>query len=99
MRTEREAVAIGMLCASRLAESLGRIDAEVTDRQNRLLTALDLPTEVPDVDHGELIDKMRHDKKTEHGKLRFVLPTRMGHVELVDNVDTQAVVECLVTKD
>jgi 3-dehydroquinate synthase len=94
-----EAVAIGMLCASRLAESLGRIDAEVTDRQNRLLTALDLPTEVPDVDHGELIDKMRHDKKTEHGKLRFVLPTRMGHVELVDNVDTQAVVECLVTKD
>ena len=32
-----EAVAIGMLCASRLAERLGRIDSELTDRQHRLL--------------------------------------------------------------
>jgi len=32
-----EAVAIGMLCASRLAERLGRIDAEATRRQRELL--------------------------------------------------------------
>src|SRR6185295_2675151 len=38
-----EAVAIGMVCASKLAESLGRIDAELTDRQIRLLTRLGLP--------------------------------------------------------
>jgi 3-dehydroquinate synthase len=30
---------------------------------------------------------MAHDKKVEHGRLRFVLPTRMGHVELVGEVD------------
>ena len=42
-----EAVAIGMLCASRLAESLGRIDSEVTQRQLRLLTSLGLPNSVP----------------------------------------------------
>jgi 3-dehydroquinate synthase len=29
---------------------------------------------------------MQHDKKVEHGRLRFVLPTRLGHVELVGNV-------------
>ena len=29
---------------------------------------------------------MMHDKKVEHGKLRFVLPARMGHVELVGDV-------------
>jgi 3-dehydroquinate synthase len=30
---------------------------------------------------------MMHDKKVEHGNLRFVLPSRMGHVELVGGVN------------
>jgi 3-dehydroquinate synthase len=38
---------------------------------------------------------MARDKKTTAGKLRFVLPTRMGHVELVDGVDEQAVLAAL----
>jgi 3-dehydroquinate synthase len=39
---------------------------------------------------------MMHDKKVRHGKLRFVLPSRMGHVELVGDVepaDVKAVVK------
>ena len=39
---------------------------------------------------------MMHDKKVEHGKLRFILPTRMGHVELVGGIkidDVQAAIE------
>ncbi|MBX3414106.1 MAG: 3-dehydroquinate synthase [Pirellulales bacterium] len=81
-----EAVSIGMVCASRLAERLGRIPADMTSRQMKLLTALGLPIEVPEVDVDELLASMSHDKKVEHGRLRFVLPTRMGHVELVGNV-------------
>jgi 3-dehydroquinate synthase len=81
-----EAVAIGMLCASRLAERLGRVDADFTSRQRRLLSALGLPVGFPDVDRDALVAAMAHDKKVEHGKLRFVLPTRMGHVELVSGV-------------
>jgi 3-dehydroquinate synthase len=34
---------------------------------------------------------MLHDKKAEHGRLRFILPTRMGHVEMVGDVDVAAV--------
>jgi 3-dehydroquinate synthase len=81
-----EGVAIGMLCASRLAERLGRIDAGLTKRQCDLLAAFGLPTTLPQVSHEELVELMYHDKKTDHGRLRFVLPTKMGHVELVDNV-------------
>ncbi len=81
-----EAVAIGMLCASRLAESLGRIDQQATQRQHDLLLALGLPIAVPDLDRQMLMDAMQHDKKTVAGQLRFVLPTRIGHVELVDDV-------------
>ena len=38
-----EAVAAGMICASRLAERLGRISADLTDRQIRLLSTFGLP--------------------------------------------------------
>ena len=90
-----EAVAIGMLCASRLAERLGRIDDRITQRQHELLTALKLPTQVPEVDSTELLAAMQRDKKAEHGRLRFVLPSRLGHVELVDNVPRELVLASL----
>ena len=43
----------------------------------------------------EIIDRMMLDKKTTGGRLRFVLPTRMGHVELVDEVDEALVRDVL----
>jgi 3-dehydroquinate synthase len=89
-----EAVAIGMLCASRLAERLGRISPDLTQRQFSLLHQLGLPTKVPTADRQALLDAMQHDKKVEQGKLRFILPTKLGHVELVGNIspdDVQAV--------
>ncbi|MFT5525888.1 MAG: 3-dehydroquinate synthase [Pirellulaceae bacterium] len=86
-----EAVSIGMLCASRLAEGLGRVDRQFTDRQHQLLSAFKLPVDVPNVDHEALVAAMQKDKKVEHGKLRFVLPTRMGEVELVGDVDSDLV--------
>lgn len=91
-----EAVAIGMLCASRLAERLGRVDATLTARQRALLVALGLPTQVPDVDADQVLRTMMHDKKVEYGKLRFVLPSRMGQVELVGQVDPYDVRKALV---
>lgn len=86
-----EAVAMGMLCASRLAERLGRVDAEFTARQERLLAGLGLPTEMPDLKAGQVLRTMMHDKKVEHGRLRFVLPVGMGKVELVADVDPDEV--------
>jgi 3-dehydroquinate synthase len=89
-------VAIGMLCASRLAERLGRVDAALTERQHRLLTALGLPTSVPQLEPDQILRTMMHDKKVQHGQLRFVLPARMGHVELVGDVNPDDVRSALV---
>jgi 3-dehydroquinate synthase len=94
-----EAVAIGMVCASRLAERRKLIDARVTARQAALLTALGLPTRWAGstaLSADDVLDRMRLDKKTAAGKLRFVLPTRLGHVELfadVPDADVKAVVQ------
>lgn len=82
-----EAVAIGMVCAGRLAQRLGRVDAAFTARQTKLLSTLGLPTSLPELDHEEAMRIMMHDKKVQHGRLHLVLPTRLGHVELVGGVD------------
>jgi 3-dehydroquinate synthase len=81
-----EAVAIGMACAARLAERLGRIDARDTARVTSLLESLGLSLAVPKLDAGQVLDAMMHDKKVQHGRLRLVLPIRMGQVELVEDV-------------
>lgn len=82
-----EGVAIGMVCAARLAERLGRVDVQFTVRIRSLLESLGAPVDVPPLDHQAILDAMMHDKKVQHGTLHFVLPSRMGHVELVGNVD------------
>ena len=84
-----EAVAIGMVYASRLADRLGRIPVELTTRQELLLRRLSLPVRLPHpkaLPIDSLLGRMQLDKKTVGGQLRFVLPSRLGHVELVDGV-------------
>ena len=84
-----EAVAIGMARAARLAARIGRIPAEIVARQDRLLRAMSLPVD-PDGSLREaapLIAVMARDKKTVGGRLRFVLPSRIGHVDLVEGID------------
>jgi len=81
--THGEAVAIGMSMAARLAHSLGRIGDEFVARQDALLTACGLPIRWPAADPRAMVPVMKKDKKVAHALLRFVLPTRIGHVELV----------------
>jgi 3-dehydroquinate synthase len=62
-----------------------------------LLESLGLPVILPcSLDPDAVLRSMSHDKKSEHGHLRFVLPTRLGHVELVRDVPPSAVEQVLV---
>jgi 3-dehydroquinate synthase len=93
-----EAVAIGMVCASRLAESLQRIDKSVTDRQVALLSALGLPVDVPHdlrQQQDAIIERMMLDKKTQNRELRFILPAALGKVETVTGIDPPSAVASL----
>ena len=97
-----EAVAIGMVCASRLAERRGLIEPSVTDRQVRLIEALGLPTGLPDavnLAQNDVLERMKLDKKSVAGQLRFVLPTRLGQVKVFADVpqeDVRAVLDDLL---
>ena len=82
-----EAVAIGMHCAARLARLMRRVDDAFLERQRGLLVALGLPIDPPDTPAAQLLSAMRRDKKAVAGQMRFILPTRLGHVETVADVD------------
>ncbi|MGR3310849.1 MAG: 3-dehydroquinate synthase family protein, partial [Candidatus Brocadiales bacterium] len=91
------AVAIGMVYASKIAENMGLADATVSIRQISLLKKLGMLT----VNHGlkpdDIIDTLYLDKKTIKGKLRFILPTKIGDVIISDKV-TEELIRLVVTE-
>jgi 3-dehydroquinate synthase len=97
-----EAVAVGMVAESRLAERLGWVDAEFTDRLIRLLERFGLPTSLRGLDPGPLLESMGRDKKNKGGRIRLVLPRRLGSVELTDEAgvdDLRALLDDLCRPD
>jgi len=78
-----EAVAIGMVMAARLARALGRVDDAFVSRQSDLIRRCGLPVQWSGADPQQMIAVMKTDKKVAHATLRFVLPSRIGQVELV----------------
>jgi 3-dehydroquinate synthase len=81
-----EAVAAGMVCASRLAQRCGLIGADLTERQVQLLQQFGLPTVPGPWPIDELLATMRSDKKAVAGRMRFVLPRRLGEVALFADI-------------
>lgn len=91
-----EAVAIGMVCAARLSAAMGRAPATDADRLAALLTRLGLPTTVPrSLDPQRLLGAMRLDKKAVSGRLRLILWRGIGHADIVEGIDDQAVLDAL----
>lgn len=103
--THGEAVAIGMVHASQLAERRNLVDSTFTQRQVDLLMRLGLPTALPEparLTVEDVLSRMRLDKKNVAGKLRFILPTRMGEVRLFDDIpedDVRAVLEDVLSPE
>ena len=75
-----EAVAIGMVAESRLAERLGVAESGTADRVTRLLMRVGLPTSCPAIDTRVIHKMMSYDKKKAGGRLKFALPKRIGEV-------------------
>jgi 3-dehydroquinate synthase len=91
-----EAVAIGMEVAARIAVATSTLSREEATRQARLLQALNLPVRCPGADAMALLDTMLRDKKVRAGHLRWILPTRIGHAEVCDDIDPALVHEAVI---
>lgn len=91
-----EAVSIGMNCAARLAVNLGMFSATDFERQRELLNRAKLPLTFPSALSAEAIcGTMSLDKKAFGGKLRLILPTRIGEVVIRDDVTDTQILEAI----
>lgn len=78
-----QAIAIGMVCAARLARQLTMVDQTFCDRQRSVFESLGLPVQCPADRHDDLVAAMMRDKKVVSGKLKMILPTSIGEVIVV----------------
>ena len=78
-----EAVAIGLVAETLLAESLGIAEKGLTKVLAPTLSELGLPVWIPDeIPHQAIIRAMHVDKKRTNGTVCFTLPIRIGEVKV-----------------
>ena len=82
-----EAVAMGMVFAAKLAFNMGLCEDKAATDIERLCRRTGLKTKLPEVDLSVLTDILSRDKKVADGKVRFVLPVRIGEVKIVEDAD------------
>ncbi len=81
-----EAIAIGMVAAANVALLMHACDETVGLRIKRLLSETGLPIDGAGASAEAVMAAMARDKKALGGKARFVLPTRIGAVDIRDDV-------------
>jgi len=97
-----EAVAWGMLAATRLAELTGTLKGAEADRIARVILSYGPLPAIGDLHPDRLLARLSSDKKTMQGKIHFVLPTGIGAVKVMSGIDPalirQAAAEALRKK-
>ncbi len=86
-----EAVAWGMIAATRLAAATNRIDTHSARRIVNAVRAIG-PLPALTAKGKNILQLLRADKKNSDGLVHFVLPTRIGHVEIVNDVPETLIV-------
>ena len=86
-----EAVGLGMCAAARAAAHMGLCDSALAERITSVLAALGLPVQASIASDESLSAAMRLDKKVRDARVRFVMPTALGSVEIRDDVPADSV--------
>jgi len=73
------------------------LDESSVSRIVDLIDRAGLPTDGAPADSNAVIEAMKFDKKVHGGKLRLILPDRIGHVVIRDDVPIDAVRQALAS--
>lgn len=86
-----EAVALGLIAAAEAAVRHGVCEAALPGRVRALIGRLGLPLDADLADDEALFAAMRLDKKVRDDRIRFVLPARLGEVQIRDDLPREIV--------
>jgi len=90
-----EAVGVGLVAAARLSYVLGLCSAELSEKVEKVVSTVGLPTRIGDLDPAELFAAMGSDKKWQAGHSRFVLLKAIGQPVIAHDVEAGVVIETL----
>ena len=82
-----EAVAFGMRAATYLGEATGHLSAEAGVEIRETLECYGPIPPLDGIPAENLLGRLVHDKKTIRGNVHFVVPVRIGEVEVVSGID------------
>lgn len=86
------AVGLGMCAAAYVSVQLNLIDDNARTRITKVIDAAGLPTRgLAGLGTDALVAAMAHDKKVQAGKIRLVLPDRIGHAIIRDDVSADII--------
>ena len=88
------AVAWGMVLAGELAVRMGIFPQQAQKRQKKLVFKLGFPLQYR-FSARKALSFMKHDKKAVNGKLKLILPRKIGRVEVNDQVSEKEVLKVL----
>jgi 3-dehydroquinate synthase len=86
-----EAVLLGMAAEAYIAQQLGLLSLDVLEKIETFISRIPLDLRRVNLTTAKILDAIRHDKKTVDGKTRFVLPVRLGEVQVLDEVEPELV--------
>ncbi|WJG10010.1 3-dehydroquinate synthase [Aliiglaciecola sp. LCG003] len=91
-----EAVAVGMIIASKVAVHKGWLSESDLIRVEALIAKFKLPISPPaNMDYSHFAKHMQHDKKVKSGSIRFVIPNRLGEASVTSDIDVSLLKEIL----
>ena len=91
-----EAVAWGMLAATKLAELTGTLATSPAKAIAETTLQYGPLPEVADLNPDRLLARLASDKKTMQGTVHFVLPTEIGAVKVVSGLEPQLIRRAIV---
>ncbi len=94
--THGEAIAIGMIAASRISCKLNILDSSIVSKIEDLINKVGLPTRIDKLNLSGVLKAFYHDKKFIHGRNRLVLPKRIGQVIIYEDVPIKLIKEVLI---
>ncbi len=91
-----EAVACGMIIATRISAARGWVPDALVERLSDFLDAFGLPVAPPsEMSAQTFLDAMALDKKVDEGRIRYVLLDRLGRATLVNDVSCEEIAEAI----
>jgi 3-dehydroquinate synthase len=82
-----EAVLLGMIGEASIAKEMKLLDADSYERLVSLIRRAPMKAKLSSLKMADIVHAMGRDKKRVAKKLRFVLPTKIGEVKVVDDVE------------